>query len=111
VVTLWPGGEDDFIPLTSKPVDCAPDVEAFGEGLDAVIVEILALSEDGDTIVRLLDHCLWVKPLEKAGLFGEKRVCLEAINEVMHVVGSRHGILVATVAEAFNGPSGLENPG
>jgi hypothetical protein len=110
VVTLWPGGEDDFTALTSRYVDCEPEVEAFEEELDAVVAEVLALSEDGDTIVRPLDHYLCVKPLEKAGLLDEKRPCHEAINELIHDVGVRHGIPVAPVADAFNGQYGLEDP-
>jgi hypothetical protein len=111
VVTLWPGGEDDFTALTSKSVDCEPEVEAFEEELDAVIVEIPALRENGDTIVRLRDHYLWVNSLTKRGVLDEKKDCHEAINELIHEVGSRHGICVAGVSEAFNGPSGLEDPG
>lgn len=111
VVTVWPGSEDMFTALTSGYVDCAPLIEPFERALDALIAEILALREDEDIIVRLLDHYIWVNRLKEAGRLDEKKVCHEAINKAIHDVGARHGVPVAPVAEAFNGPTGTEDPG
>lgn len=111
VIIVWAGGEDIFQALDRGDVDCEPVIDAYGEDLNALMAEILALRDDEKTIIRLLNHYIWVKRLKQFDMFEEKGACLEAVNQQIHQVGSQYGIPVAPVWETFNGPTGQEDPG
>lgn len=111
VVTVWTAAKDVFYGLTWPLLDCEPKVEALRETLGPIIAEILALRAGQRTIVRLLEYYNWVGLLRQKGLLEKKLPCFEALNELVHQVGSQYGVAVAPVAEAFNGPEGDHDPG
>jgi hypothetical protein len=110
VVTIWPGGEDMFNAMVIKDQDCEPVIQALKNDLDAIVTEIIELRGDQATILRLMDHYIWVKRLKDKGIFEEKLACMQAADQYIQDVGSKYSIPVAGVGFAFNGPDGLDDP-
>jgi hypothetical protein len=111
VLTVWTAAEDVHFSLTWALQPCEPVPEALQETLGPIIAEILALRAGQRTIVRLLEYYNWVDLMRDKGGWEKKHPCFEALNKLVHQVGSQYGVPVAPVAEAFNGPEGDRDPG
>jgi hypothetical protein len=117
----------EVVTFTAKPVDhigyqcmnedkadldCSPEaLAAFEEDYGAIIAEIASLRRGSETIIYTMDlympfHRLW----REKGIYDECWSCWEAVNESIHRVAAEHGIPVAPVYDAFNGPGHDEDP-
>ena len=94
-------------------LDCSPEaLAAFEADYDAIISEILSLRSGSETIIHTMDlympfYSLW----QDQGIYDECWRCWEAVNESIHRAAAEHGIPVAPVYDAFNGPAHDEDPG
>lgn len=119
--------EAEVVTFTAKPVDrigyqcmnedmagldCSPEaLAAFEEDNKAIIAEIMSLRTGSETIIRTMDlympfYDLW----REKGIYDECWSCWEAVNESIHRVAAEHGIPIAPVYDAFNGPGHDEDP-
>lgn len=111
VVTVWTGGIRSKSAITYKAVPCDDALDAMGTDLDDIIAEILALRAGNDTLIRLFeDYHFQVEPQKELGFFQDKRACVQGLIALVHQTGSKYGIPVVPVYEAFNGPDGDQDP-
>jgi hypothetical protein len=92
--------------------DCSEKAMAgYRADLEAIFAEVLALRQGRPTALRTMDfytptYSLW----KKDGTYEEYRRCWIAQSEAIHQAAATHGIPVAEVYAAFNGPGFDQDP-
>jgi hypothetical protein len=84
----------------------------FEADTDAIIAEIVSLRSPSDALIRTFDaHTYWpVAESKQKGVFEGLNRYWQAANEYLIKVAGEHGIPVARVSQAFNGPNGDQDP-
>jgi hypothetical protein len=87
--------------------DCSPETfTAYQAALEAVAEEILGLRAGAPTLLRATDFYVPVLSLwREAGVAADCTGCIETMNAAVHAAAAAHGVPVAHVYDAFNGPN------
>ena len=114
VITIGIGFQDmssaTRIP-SDKPHMLHEKLKAFRKNYDAVLTEILTLESPTDTIIRVMDfHCPYVRKHKDLGIYEDTKRIWMAFSECIYQVSMEHGIPVAQVFQAMNGPDGDDDP-
>lgn len=92
-----------------KPVRTA--VETLKTHWDEIVAELVELRRDDTVVLRTTDvYHPFVAEHREAGLFDTLAPFLDEVNAHIADTEGRHGIRVAGVHEAFNGPEGTADP-
>lgn len=92
-----------------RPVRAA--VERLKTQWDAIVAELVELRRDDSVVLRTMDvYHPFVAEHREAGLFDTLGPFLDEVNGHLAATGGQHGIRVAGVHEAFNGPDGTTDP-
>ena len=104
----------DWNLVGSKPYakDCPPETfDAYQADLGAIYEEIRALRGDTPILIRAFDA---YNPLysvyREQGVYDECVQCFENYNDAIHQAAAAHGVPLARVYDAFNGPNHGEDP-
>jgi lysophospholipase L1-like esterase len=96
----------------SDKYDCSPQtVSAYKAEHDAIITEIFSLRKGLPTIIRAYNlYTPWYREWKEWGKYDEYRRCVGAFNAAIQQAAEEHGVLMADVHSAFNGPNDDEDP-
>jgi hypothetical protein len=93
-------------------VDCSSEsLDGFATALDAIFKEILQLRDGSPTIIRTVEYyarnpAVW----KERGIEDHCTQCYEQMNAVIRQAAKENGVLVAPLADAFNGPNHDKDP-
>jgi lysophospholipase L1-like esterase len=92
--------------------DCSPQaVSAYKAEHKAVIAEIFSLRKGLPTIIRVYNlQTPWYRLWKEWGKYDEYRGCVAAFNAAIQQAAQEHGVPMADVHLAFNGPNDDEDP-
>jgi lysophospholipase L1-like esterase len=86
-------------------------LKTFRETYDAILSEILSLNNSTDTIIRVMDfYCPYVQSHKDSGIYEDTKHHWMEFNKIITEVAEKHGIPVAKVFHAINGPHGDSDP-
>jgi len=87
------------------------ELKTFRETYNSMLTEVVSLAPPTHTIIRIMDfYCPYVRRHTEDGVYGSTKRDWKSFNEVIVQAGRQHGIPVARVFQAFNGPSGDDDP-
>jgi len=79
--------------------------------LEDIIKEILTIREGNPLIFHLLEHYNYPgNSAFSTDYFTDRTDCFEQYNQAIHNLAEKYKLTVIPVYEAFNGPTGTENP-
>jgi lysophospholipase L1-like esterase len=117
VVTIDIGGNDllraqaQFLAGECSGEDCLHDaVDAFQTNWDAIVVAVDRLVAEDTVLITMDLYNPFVAPLRAFGLYERLQPFLDRVNEHIRRSAAEHGMTVAPVHAAFNGPEGLADP-
>jgi hypothetical protein len=93
-------------------IECSPEtLEAFAADLDGIYEEIIRLRDGSPTIVRTVEYHAWSPDdWREAGFEDQCKQCLDNLNAVIRLIAEQHGVPVAPVYAAINGPDHDQDP-
>ncbi len=118
VITIGVGSGDMF-PAIRRHSDLSQydrlqleqTVEVFRETYNSMLSEVVSIAPSTDTIIRIMDFYFpYVGRYKEKGIYSSTKQYWMKFNECIIQAGRRHGIPVANVFEAFNGPLGDDDP-
>ena len=94
----------------NQPEIIAEELKSFREDYDAVLSEVISLSNK-NTLIRVMDfYCPYVEPHKNSGIYEDTKHHWMEFNKVIAEVAGKHGIPVAKVFQAMNGTDGDTDP-
>lgn len=92
-----------------EPVRTA--VERLKTRWDAIVAELVELRRDDTVVLRTMDvYHPFVAEHREVGVFDTLAPFLDEVNDHLGATAGQHGIRVAEVHQAFNGPEGTTDP-
>ena len=89
----------------------AEELDTFGETYNSMLTELLSLTSPTDTIIRTMDfYYPYVAKDQEKGIYKKKKSDWQKFNNCIIQTARKHGIPVAKVFQAFNGPHGNDDP-
>ncbi len=96
---------------SDQPDRINEELKTFRENYDAILSEILSLNNSTDTIIRVMDfYCPNVQFYKDYGIYEDSKRYWMEFNNCIAEVAEKHGIPVAQVFQAMNGPHGEDDP-
>ncbi|MBA7694263.1 hypothetical protein ES703_102870 [subsurface metagenome] len=95
---------------SNQPHRINEELKTFRETYDAIPTEILSLRSP-NTIIRVMDfYCPYVQSHKDYGIYEDTKRYWMEFNKCIVEVAEKHGIPVAQVFQAMNGPHGEDDP-
>lgn len=103
-IDTTPGGVENLQPVRTA-------VETLKTNWDEIVAELVELRRDDTVVLRAMDvYHPFVTEHREAGLFDTLAPFLDEVNAHLGATDGQHGIRVAGVHQAFNGPDGTTEP-